>query len=125
MEPFKRLPEAELEVMLLIWQSREAIHTGAILQRLRASRDCSLQMLQSTLNRLEGKGFVKCEKLGRLNYYTALVDAEQYRLREAGGVIEKLYENSPSKLFAALFKNNALSGEDIAALKRLLEESGE
>ena len=125
MEPFKRLPDAELEVMLLIWQDRKAIDTGTLLQRLRESRDCNLQMLQSTLNRLTSKGFVKCEKLGRLNYYTALVDAEQYRIREAGGIIEKLYENSPAKLFAALFKNNALSEADITALKRLLEESGE
>ncbi len=125
MEPFKRLPDAELEVMLLIWQSREAIHTGALLQRLRESKDCNLQMLQSTLNRLQSKEFIKCDKLGRLNYYTALVDAEQYRVQEAGGMIEKLYENSPAKLFAALFKNNALNEDEITALKRLLEESGE
>lgn len=125
MEPFKRLPDAELEVMLLIWQSRESVHTGVLLQRLRENKDCNLQMLQSTLNRLLSKGFIKCEKLGRLNYYTALVDAEQYRIREAGGMIEKLYENSPAKLFAALFKNNALNEDEITALKRLLEESGE
>lgn len=125
MDVFKRLPDAELEVMLLIWQSRGAIHTGELLQRLRKSKDCNLQMLQSTLNRLISKHFIKCEKIGRLNYYTPLVDAEEYRIQEAGGIIEKLYENSPAKLFAALFKNNALSESEIEALKKLLEESGE
>ncbi|HWP50775.1 MAG TPA: BlaI/MecI/CopY family transcriptional regulator [Clostridia bacterium] len=125
MKPFKRLPDAELEVMLLIWQSRDAIHTGDILQRLRTRKDCSLQMLQSTLNRLVSKQFVKYEKIGRLNYYTPLVNAEEYRIREAGGMIERFYENSPAKLFAALFKSNALSEGEIEALKKLLEESGE
>lgn len=125
MEPFKRLPDAELEVMLLIWQSREAIHTGELLQCLRKSKDCNLQMLQSTLNRLTSKQFIKCEKIGRLNYYTPLVNVEDYRIHEAGGMIEKLYENSPAKLFAALFKSNALSENEIEALKKLLEESEE
>ncbi len=125
MQPFKRLPEAELEVMLLIWQHQGAIHTGELLQLLRESRNCNLQTLQSTLNRLAGKQFVKCEKIGRLNYYTPLVDVEEYRVCEAGGMIERLYENSPAKLFAALFKNNALDENEIAELKRLLEESGE
>ncbi len=125
MKYFKRLPDAELEVMLLIWQSLESIHTGEILQRLRQSKDCNLQMLQSTLNRLVSKQFIKCEKIGRLNYYTPLVNVEDYRIHEAGGMIEKLYENSPAKLFAALFKSNSLSEEDIEALKKLLKESGE
>ncbi|WMJ82939.1 BlaI/MecI/CopY family transcriptional regulator [Oscillospiraceae bacterium LTW-04] len=125
MEPFKRLPDAELEVMLLIWQSHDAIHTGELLQRLRKTKDCNLQMLQSTLNRLVSKQFIKCEKIGRLNFYTPLVDAEDYRIQEAGGMIEKLYENSPAKLFAALFKNNALSEGEVMELKKLLEESGE
>ena len=125
MEPFKRLPDAELEVMLLIWQSREAIHTGDLLQCLRKNKDCNLQMLQSTLNRLASKQFIKCEKIGRLNYYTPLVNVEDYRIHEAGGMIEKLYENSPAKLFAALFKSNVLGEGEIDALKKLLEESEE
>ncbi len=125
MKYFKRLPDAELEVMLLIWQSLESIDTGELLQRLRQRKDCNLQMLQSTLNRLVSKQFIKCEKIGRLNYYTPLVNVEDYRIHEAGGMIEKLYENSPAKLFATLFKSNSLSEEDIEALKKLLEESGE
>lgn len=125
MDAFKRLPEAELEVMLLIWQNQSPVHTGELLQRTRKNKDCNLQTLQSTLNRLVSKEFVKCQKLGRLNYYTPLVDAEEYRLQEAGGMIEKLYQNSPTKLFAALFNHNAFSEDEIAELKKLLKESGE
>lgn len=125
MEKFKRLPDSELEVMLLIWQSDEPIHTGEILQRLKNSKECNLQMVQSTLNRLAGKGFVHCDKIGRLNYYSPLVDKELYLEQETDSFIERLYHNSPSKLVAKLLSKQSMSETEIAEIKRMLEKDGE
>lgn len=73
MPEWKRLPDSELEIMLIIWEARGQISTSDIMQRLKKKK--SLQLVQNSLNRLEGKGFVRCEKIGRLNHYTALVPA--------------------------------------------------
>ena len=62
MEEYKRLPDSELEVMLIIWEARGQISTSDIMQRLKKKK--SLQLVQNSLNRLEGKGFVQCEKIG-------------------------------------------------------------
>jgi predicted transcriptional regulator len=112
-------------MLLILAASQGAISTRRAFAA--SAREQELQPANAAvlLNRLAGKQFVKCEKIGRLNYYTPLVDVEEYRVCEAGGMIERLYENSPAKLFAALFKNNALDENEIAELKRLLEESGE
>ncbi len=125
MKKIKRLPDSELEVMLLIWQSTEPIHTGEILQRLKDSRECNLQMVQSALNRLTGKGFIKCNKLGRLNYYSSLVDKELYLEQETDSFIQRLYHNSPAKLVTKLLSKQSMSKAEIYEIKRLLEIGGE
>lgn len=62
MERWKRLPDSELEVMLIIWDGKEKVSTSDIMQHLKEKK--SVQLVQNALNRLEGKGFVQCEKLG-------------------------------------------------------------
>lgn len=77
MERWKRLPDSELEVMLIIWDGKEKVSTSDIMQHLKEKK--SVQLVQNALNRLEGKGFVQCEKIGRLNHYTPLVSLDEYR----------------------------------------------
>ena len=113
MESYKRLPDSELEVMLLIWRSQEPIHTGEILSRLALQKATNLQAVQSTLNRLLGKEFIACEKVGRLNYYTSLVAEDAYRQQETESFLEKLYQSSPSRLVAALLESPALTEEEL------------
>lgn len=120
MEEYKRLPDSELEIMLIIWEARGQISTSDIMQRLKKKK--SLQLVQNSLNRLEGKGFVQCEKIGRLNHYTALVPLEDYRAQETSNFLSKLYQNSGSKLFAALIESHSLSDRDIQDIKSLLEK---
>jgi predicted transcriptional regulator len=125
MEKIKRLPESELEVMLIIWRQGEAIHTGEILQKLNEKKTCNLQMVQSTLNRLLGKDFIHCNKIGRLNYYTPLMDEVKYREQETETFIEQMYHNSPAKLITALLSKRSMSEADIEEIRLMLEKGGE
>ena len=125
MENKKRLPDSELAVMLIIWQRGEAIHTGEILQALSAQKPHNLQAVQSTLNRLLKKNYVRCDKIGRLNYYTPLMDEAAYRALETETFLERVYANSPVKLIAALISRDTMSEEEIAEIRRLLEKGGE
>lgn len=123
MDTLKRLPDSELEVMLIIWNGEGKVSTSDIMQHLKKKK--SVQLVQNSLNRLESKGFVKCEKIGRLNHYTPLVSLEVYRSQETASFLEKMYENSGSKLFAALIENNSLSEDDLQTIKAMLEKDEE
>ncbi len=123
MDTLKRLPDSELEVMLIIWNGEGKVSTSDIMQHLKKKK--SVQLVQNSLNRLESKGFVKCEKIGRLNHYTPLVSLEAYRSQETASFLEKMYENSGSKLFAALIENNSLSEDDLQTIKAMLEKDEE
>lgn len=121
---FKRLPDLELEVMLAIWGSDEPMHTGEIAQRLDKSKIRPIQAVQTVLSRLGEKGFVRCEKKGRFNYYYPLVAEENYLKDETASFLEKLYGNSPSKLVAALVKSAPMSEEDLSEIRKILEAGG-
>lgn len=123
MDKLKRLPDSELEVMIIIWDGKGHVSTSDIMQQLGETK--KVQMIQSYLSRLEEKGFVKCEKIGRLNHYTPLITIEAYREQETDNLVEKLYKNSPTKLFTTLLQSNSIKAEDIAEIKRILEGSNE
>jgi predicted transcriptional regulator len=125
MGKIKRLPDSELEVMLIVWRQGEAIHTGEILQKLSVKKPTNIQAVQSTLNRLLGKEFIRCQKIGRLNFYTPLIDEAEYRDQETETFLEQMYHSSPMKLIAALLSKQAMSDADLREIRQLLEKGAE
>lgn len=122
---YLKLPDSELEVMRIIWQSKKPVHTGEVHQMLDPGKKRKIQATQTLLGRLCDKSFVKCDKIGRLNYYMALVCEEKYRAQETTSFIEKMYGNSPARLIASLVENHTLSEEDILEIQNILNKGGE
>lgn len=114
----KRLSESELDVMLVVWRAQEALGTGEVARRLQ--KGWKIQAVQVVLGRLVKKGYLSCEKIGRLNYYTPLVAEADYRAAETETFVEKLYRNSPKSLIAALVQSQPLSKEDLEEIRALL-----
>ena len=114
----KRLSESELDVMLVVWRAQEALDTGEVARRLQ--KGWKIQAVQVVLGRLVKKGYLSCEKIGRLNYYIPLVAEADYRAEETETFVEKLYRNSPKSLIAALVQSQPLSKEDLEEIRALL-----
>lgn len=114
----KRLSESELDVMLVVWRAQEALDTGEVARRLQ--KGWKIQAVQVVLGRLVKKGYLSCEKIGRLNYYIPLVAEADYRAAETETFVEKLYRNSPKSLIAALVQSQPLSKEDLEEIRALL-----
>ena len=119
----KRLSESELDVMLVVWRAQEALDTGEVARRLQ--KGWKIQAVQVVLGRLDKKGYLSCEKIGRLNYYTPLVAEADYRAAETETFVEKLYRNSPKSLIAALVQSQPLSKEDLEEIRALLDRGEE
>ena len=119
----KRLSESELDVMLVVWSAQEALDTGEVARRLQ--KGWKIQAVQVVLGRLVEKGYLSCEKIGRLNYYTPLVAEADYRAAETETFVEKLYRNSPKSLIAALVQSQPLSKEDLEEIRALLDRGEE
>lgn len=116
----KNLPDSELDIMLAVWGSQGAATAPAILEAL--EKPLTASALHSYLKRLEEKGFLRCEKEGRVNRYTALISEEEYRRHAGGAVLEKLYEGSLKTFAAALWDGGKLSEADLDELRAYLDE---
>ena len=120
----RRLPDAELEVMLVIWSADQSVNSQYILRRMEGQRKWKLATLLTVLTRLVDKGFLSCEKNYRNNLYSPIISIEEYRRKESRTMFEKLYSNSFSSLVASLFDTKTIPAEDLESLKTLLDDSG-
>ena len=116
----RNLPDSELDIMLVVWRSGQSVSAPHILEAL--ERPLTASALHSYLKRLEEKGFLRCEKEGRMNTYTPLITEEEYRRQAGGTVLEKLYEGSLNTFAAALWDGGRLTAQQISELRAYLDE---
>ncbi|HOG46128.1 MAG TPA: BlaI/MecI/CopY family transcriptional regulator [Anaerolineae bacterium] len=117
----KRLPDAELEIMLIVWKAAAPVNSTYILEQLQGQRTWALATLMTVLARLVEKGFLVCEKQGRNNLYRAAIGEDEYKQSEGRTILEKLYGNSIQSLVTALYDGRAIDKDDLVELRRLLD----
>jgi predicted transcriptional regulator len=123
----KRLPDAELEIMKVIWHNPYPISTSEVKKIIDDTTDnkWTQQTLQSLLNRLIAKEFLKKGKRGKEYIYTPIVAEKDYVEYESGEFLKKMHSNSVVGLMKALFDSNKISEEDISELEKILKDKRE
>lgn len=117
----KKLGEAELEIMQVIWNSDESVSSSHILKNLEG-RKWRLSTLMTSLSRLSDKGFVVCDRSTGSNLYTAAVSENGYKAVESRHFLERLYDNSIQNLVATLYGNQVIQDSDLEELREFLVE---
>lgn len=118
----KRLPDSELEIMKIIWKANEPVCSAYIQEHLRAKKKWALCTILGFLTRLVDKGFIICEKRGKTNIYTAIVEEKEYLQFESKTFLEKLYENSLESFVSALYHGKSIDKEDLKKLQEYIDE---
>lgn len=114
------LPESELDIMLAVWAMEGPVTAPAILEQL--ERPLTASALHSYLKRLEEKGYLRCEKAGKVNQYLPLVTREAYQRQESRSVLGKLYQGSLRHFTAALYDGGSLDRREVEELRAYLDE---
>ena len=117
----KKLGDAEVEIMQILWDAKEPLTSKYIQEQLRDSRDWKLSTVMSVLARLVEKKFVYCDRTTRTNYYTPCVTEHEYKNFESKHVLNRLFGNSVSRMVANLYAEHDLTKEDIQELKQMLD----
>lgn len=120
----KKLPDAELEIMKVIWHNTCPISTKEVKSLIDSETDNSWtqQTLQTLLNRLISKEYLKKDKRGREYIYTPLIEEKEYVEYESGQFLKKIHRNSVVSLMKALFDSRKISEEDISELEKMFKE---
>ncbi|GIP24585.1 BlaI/MecI/CopY family transcriptional regulator [Paenibacillus sp. J22TS3] len=121
MDNIKRLPDAELEIMLVIWRSKDQVSSSYILEQLKDKRGWALATLMTVLSRLVDKGFLRCEKEGRSNRYSFLISETEYKESESKSTLAKLFDNSIQNMVMSLYNGKAIDKNDLAELKEMID----
>ena len=118
----KRLPDSELEIMMIIWELDKAVTRMEIESHMAGEKKLSPTTILSFLSRLEEKGFVAVEKEGKNNVYIAMVDKEIYVQKESWNILKRLYQNSIKNFLTALFDSRELSERELMELEEFVRE---
>lgn len=117
----KKLGEAELEIMQVIWDGDNPVTSNYILKKLQGRRQWQLSTLMTSLTRLADKGFISCDRSTGSNLYTFIITENEYKAGASRHFLEKLYNNSIQSMIATLYSDQAIKNDDIEELRNFLD----
>ena len=118
----KKLGEAELEIMQVVWNSGNPVTSNYILKELQERRNWQLSTLMTSLTRLADKGFISCDRSTGRNLYTSIIPENEYKAGASKHFLEKLYNNSIQNMITALYNHKEINSSDIRELRNFLDK---
>ena len=118
----KKLPDAEFEIMQVVWANEPPITTSEIMKQLGFEKEWKIQSVVSFMLRLTERGFLRSEKHGKERTYYPLVNQEDYLKFETGNFLKQFHNNSFLNLVTAIYDDESLTDEDIDGLMELLKK---
>ena len=119
MEMMKKLPDAEFDVMQLVWATPSPITTSEIMKLLGNERQWKIQTAVTLMLRLSEKGFLRSEKHGKERMYYHTISRDEYLRFETGSFLGRFHNNSFLNLVTAVYNNESISDDDIDSLLKL------
>ena len=118
----KKLPEAEFEVMLAIWNAKTPqVNTAYLMDAVGKARSWKAPTLISFLVRLEERGYITSSKKGKERYYEPLADKSEYIRIASEQFINQYHNGSFVNMMDSLYSEKKLSEEDIDELLQWLK----
>ena len=116
------ISDAELEVLKELW-STPNLTARQLTDRLLAKTNWSDPTIKTLLLRLLQKNAVNRTRNGKVFVYSAQIDCEEYRYRAGRSLLNRLFNGVAGDFFTCLVRNEQLSPEEIASLKKLLDKA--
>ena len=116
MEMIKKLPDAEFDIMKVVWANEPPITAKIIMQQHGNNEGWKVQTAISLLLRLVERGFLRTEKIGKERFYFPTVNKEDYLKFETSVFLEQVHNNSFVNLVTTMYDDKALSDSDIDEL---------
>lgn len=116
-----RISAAESLVMEALWRA-SPLTADQITAEVAADQAWTEATVKSLLNRLLTKGAIAADRDGRRYLYRPLTERGDYVHAESRGLVDRLFEGRLAPLVAHFSARETLSADDVAELKRLIEE---
>lgn len=121
----QQVSDFELQLMKIIWENDGTALYSDIVEALEKKKmSTTKNTIISLLLRLVDKGFIKTNKIGRKNKYTALVSETEYKVAQTETFLNKIYEGNAKDLISTLIQKDFISTGDYEDLKKKWKDGG-
>ena len=115
-----KISESEMKIMRIIWQKEKAVTASEVLDEAR--EDWKITTVLTFLKRLTDKGMIEAEKIGKTNYYSAVMSEDAYKKKQSEEFLNDMYSGSVKNFLAALYGGEKPVKEDIDEIKEWFEK---
>ena len=122
MNKIDRLPESELEVMLIMWHEKKPMTAGEITKKLADAHGWKAGTVHVLLERLGERGFVTCDKSGYKHLFSPVIKESEYRRGEEHTMMHRFFGGSVKNMIASLLNADGLSDDDLEELAAMLKK---
>ncbi|PLX23416.1 MAG: CopY family transcriptional regulator [Ignavibacteria bacterium] len=116
------LSAAEWELMQVIWDREAAVSVREVLETAYPNDEKAYTTVQTLMNILVDKGFLRRKKSGMVNLYSAAVKREKVLDAGIAQAAERMFSGSVGAMASFLVNSRKLSDDDVAELRKLLDE---
>ena len=116
------LSDGEWRIMNLLWADAPR-RVPELTEALAKDTGWSRATVNMMLQRLEDKGAVRMETVGRNKAYWPVLSQSDARQKETKRFLDRLYGGSLGMMVSSLAGQQALNEEDIQALRAILDEA--
>ena len=116
------LSDRQLEIMDVIWQRGETT-VGEVWTELSRARDIARNTIQTTITRLEEKGWLRHRAEGKTFYYRATQPSDDARKKMARRLLDTVFEGSTENLLRAILDQKPLSQDEADHIRTLIDDS--
>lgn len=114
--------DAELEVLKVLWATAPATVRDVVTALGKRRRRLAYNTVLTLLSRLREKGYVTADRRETAHLFRPLVTRDQLLGSTLSALADRLCDGTASPLVQALVRDQRLSSEEIADLRKLLDE---
>jgi BlaI family penicillinase repressor len=115
-----KISTAESVVMGALW-TREPLSAEDITAQVAEGQGWSEATVKTLINRLLNKGAIGAARDGRRYLYRPLLARDAYLEAESQGLLDRLFDGRLAPLVSHFSEKGALTPEDVAELRKLIE----
>jgi BlaI family transcriptional regulator, penicillinase repressor len=116
------LSAAEWDIMNTVWMHPEAVTVRDVMDAAYPNDEKAYTTVQTLMNILVEKGVLRRKKAGMVIKYTPAVLRDAVLDASMNTVARRMFSGSFGAMASFLVSSNNLNDDDIAALRRLLDE---
>ena len=117
----QKLTPAEWEIMESVWQLGKSTTARDVHQYAYPNGEKAFTTVQTILNTLNKKGFLKCEKIGMVNFYSPEMNKQTAKKEHLLSTAKQLFNGSVPDMANFLIDASNLSMDDIKIIKIFVE----